>query len=296
MSPKKIIVTIPAYNEGKTLGPILKGIHKIMKDAEYNYSILVADDGSKDDTAKIAKKEGAIVVSHPYNYGLAETFRTEIKKCLELKADIIVHIDADGQYLPRHIPLLVDEINKGYDLVLGSRFLGKIESMPLIKKIGNKAFSKVISQIINHKITDCQTGFRAFTKELAGKVNIISNHTYTQEQIIRAVKQKFRVKEVPVYFAKRKDKSRLISNPLEYAVKAWMNILRTYRDYEPLKFFGGFGLILILFGVLSGLWFVYLHFTTGIIGHLGLLMLMLLSFMGGIQILFFSFLADMDKK
>ena len=296
MSKKKIIVTIPAYNEGDTLGPILKGIHKIMGEAGYNYQILVVNDGSEDETALIAKKEGAIVVSHPYNCGLAETFRTEIKKCLELKADIIVHIDADGQYLPRHIPLLVQEIENGYDVVLGSRFAGKIESMPLLKKLGNMAFSAVISKIIKYKITDCQTGFRAFTKEVAEKIPIISTHTYTQEQIIHLVKQKFRIKEVPIYFAKRKDKSRLMSNPLEYAFRAWINILRIYRDYEPLKFFGGFGMILLTLGMALGLWFTYLHFTTGIKGHLGLIMLMLLLMMGGIQITFFGFLADMNKK
>ncbi len=293
---KKIIVTIPAYNEGKTLGLVLRKIHEVMSEAGYNYSILVVDDGSQDNTAEVAKKEGAIVVSHPYNCGLAETFRTEIKTCLDLKADIIVHIDADGQYLPRQIPLLIEEINKGYDLVLGSRFAGKIESMPLIKKLGNKAFSKVISKITKQKITDGQTGFRAFTKDFAKKVKIISDHTYTQEQIIRAIKQKFRIKEVPVYFAKRKDKSRLMSNPFEYALKAWMNILRVYRDYEPLRFFGGFGLILLSCGSLIGLWFIYLHLTTGIKGHLGMIMLMLLLMMSGIQILFFGFLADMHRK
>jgi len=296
MAKKKIIVTVPAYNEGKTLGPILKGIHKIMSEAGYDYRILVVNDGSKDDTALVARREKALVVSHPYNCGLAETFRTEIAKCLELKADIIVHIDADGQYLPRYIPLLVKEVENGYDLVLGSRFLGKIEYMPFVKKLGNMAFSKVISQIINYKVTDCQTGFRAFTSEVAKDVKIISNHTYTQEQIIHAVKKKFRIKEVPVFFAKRGGKSRLISNPLEYAIKAWMNILRVYRDYEPLKFFGGFGLILMTLGFLLGLWFTFLHFTTGIKGHLGLLMLMFLLLVSGIQILFFGFLADMNKK
>lgn len=296
MVQKKIIVTIPAHNEARTIGPIIKGIHKIMNEEGYNYEILVVDDGSKDETALIAKKEGAIVESHPYKFGLADTFRTEIRKCLELKADVIVHIDADGQYLPRQIPQLIQEIDKGYDLVLGSRFLGRIESMPLTKRLGNIAFSKVISQIIKHKITDCQTGFRAFTKEVAEKIFIISNHTYTQEQIIHAVKHKFRICEVPVYFAKRKGKSRLISNPFEYALKAWINMLRVYRDYEPLKFFGGSGLIMIMIGSLIGLWFIYLHLTTGIKGHLGMVMLMLLFLLGGIQILFFGFLADMNTK
>ncbi|MBL7147250.1 MAG: glycosyltransferase family 2 protein [Nanoarchaeota archaeon] len=296
MTKKKITVTIPAYNEARTLGPILKGIHKVMSEAGYNYNILVVDDGSRDMTAEIAKEEGAMVVSHPYNYGLAETFRTEIKKCLELKSDIIVHIDADGQYLPRYIPQLIQEIENGYDMVLGSRFLGKIESMPLIKRLGNIAFSKVISQIVRHKITDCQTGFRAFTKEIAEKLNITSNHTYTQEQIIHAVKQKFKIKEIPVYFAKRRGKSRLMSNPFGYALRAWVNILRVYRDYEPFKFFGGFGLILITLGCMLGLWFIYLHFTIGIKGHLGLIMLMLLLLLTGIQILFFGFLADINRK
>ena len=296
ITQKKIIVTIPAHNEAKTIGPVIKGINKIMSESGYNYSILVVNDGSNDETALIAKKEGAIVVSHPYRSGLADTFRTEIKNCLELKADIIVHIDADGQYLPRQIPLLLQEIDKGYDIALGSRFLGKIESMPFVKRLGNIAFSKVISRIVRYRITDCQTGFRAFTREVAEKIPIISNHTYTQEQIIHAIRQKFRIKEVPVYFARRRGKSRLISNPFEYAIKAWMNILRVYRDYEPLKFFGGSGLIMITLGSLLGLWFVYLHLTTGIKGHLGLIMLMLLLILGGIQMLFFGFLADMNKK
>jgi len=233
----KIVVTIPAYNERRTIGPLISGIRKVMIENKYDYEILVLDDGSKDNTVQIAKKKKAIVFSHPKNYGLAETFKTEIEKALELKADIIVHIDADHQYLPKEIPKLIDGIKKGYDLVLGSRFKGKIEHMPLIKRFGNKAFSRVISNISGLKISDAQTGFRAFTKEVARKINITSNHTYTQEQIIRAVKQKFRIKEVPVYFAKRKGKSRLMSNPFSYAIRAWINIIRTYRDYEPLKFF-----------------------------------------------------------
>lgn len=102
-------------------------------------------------------------------------------------------------------------------------------------------FSRVISKIIKHKVHDCQTGFRAFTREFAENIKISSGHTYTQEQIIKCVLQKFKLKEVPIRFLKRKDKSRLISNPLEYALKAMVNILRVYRDFEPLKFFGCIG-------------------------------------------------------
>lgn len=292
----KIVVTIPAYNEAKSIGRLVKDIKNAMS-GKYNYSILVVDDGSTDKTNEIAKKSGAVAYSHPKNYGLAETFKTEIKKCLELKADVIVHIDADGQYLPKEIPKLLKEIKNGNDLVLGSRFKGEIECMPLVKRIGNIAFSKVVSGITSLRISDAQTGFRAFTKKVAEEIPITSNHTYTQEQIIRAVKQKFRVKEVPIYFAKRDGKSRLISSPFGYATRALINIIRTYRDYEPLKFFGIVGSSIFLVGILLGLYLVYFQFFgEGAFRHLGLMMLDILVLSIGLQIIIFGFLADMSRE
>ena len=289
----QIVITIPAHNEEKTIGILIGRIHKVMKNDRYKYKILVVDDGSTDKTIKAAKNSGAVVYSHPKNYGLAETFRTEIEKSLELGADVIVHIDADLQYQPEEIPKLIDEINKGYDLVLGSRFMGKIEYMPFVNRIGNTAFSKVVSQIAEMKISDAQTGFRAFTKEFAKKVVIRSEHTYTQEQIIRAVKNKFKIKEVPIYFAKRKDKSRLISSPFSYALRAWINILRIYRDYKPLRFFGVIGFLIFSLGFFIGLYLIYLHFTAGIVGHFALLMLDVVILSIGLQLVTFALLADM---
>ena len=291
-----VVVTIPAYNEEKTIGTLISGIRKVMGQNRCTYKILVVDDGSSDETAKAAKKAGAIVYSHPKNYGLAETFRTEMSYAVELKPDIIVHIDADSQYLPKEIPKLIDWLKKGYDLVLGSRFMGKIEEMSLIKRVGNVAFSRVVSQIAGLEISDAQTGFRAFTRELAQKIVIKSGHTYTQEQIIRAVKNKFKIKEVPVYFAKRKDKSRLISNSFSYALKAWVSIIRIYRDYEPLKFFGILGSFIMSVGVLIGVYMIYLHFTEGISGHFALLMLNVIILSIGFQLLIFALLADMFRS
>ena len=291
-----IVVTIPAYNEEKTLGVLISRIHKVMRQNRYNYKILVIDDGSKDKTKEVAKKSGAIVYSHPINYGLAETFRTEVEKSLEMKADVIVHIDADGQYKPEEIPKLLKEI-RNYDLVLGSRFKGTIEQMPFIKRIGNMAFSKVISQISEMKISDAQTGFRAFARELAEKVQIKSNYTYTQEQIIRAVRKKFRIKEVPIYFAKRNGKSRLISNPFGYAVRAFINLIRVYRDFEPLKFFGLVGSFILFIGFVLGLYLIYFQlFGEGVFRHLGLMMLDILVLSIGLQVIIFGFLADMLKE
>ncbi len=291
----KILVTIPAYNEEKTIGVLVNRIHKVMKSKGYNYQVLVLDDGSTDGTAKVAAKANAVVYSHPKNYGLAETFRSEIDKSIELGADLIVHIDADMQYLPEEIPLLIAEIRKGYDLVLGSRFMGEIEHMPFINRFGNTAFSRVISQIAEMDISDAQTGFRAFTREFAQKVKIKSDHTYTQEQIIRGIKDKFKIREVPIYFAKRKDKSRLISSPFSYALRAWINILRIYRDYKPLKFFGVIGTLIFLVGLSIGFYMVYLHFTTGIAGHFALLMLDVVILSVGFQLLTFALLADMFR-
>ncbi|HZX12410.1 MAG TPA: glycosyltransferase family 2 protein, partial [Candidatus Nanoarchaeia archaeon] len=155
----KVIITIPAYNEEKTIGRVVAGIHGVMKRTRLKYEVLVVDDGSRDRTGEVAKAAGAVVVAHPHNLGLAEAFRTEMKTCLERKADIIVHTDADGQYLAVDIPKLIEPIIKGEaDLVLGSRFKGKIEYMPLVKRLGNKAFSQVISRITGLRISDGQTG------------------------------------------------------------------------------------------------------------------------------------------
>ena len=284
----KIVITIPAYNEEGTIGNVISEIKQVMDNTEYEYKIMVVDDGSTDNTANVAKNADALVYSHPYNYGLAETFRTEIEKALECDAEIIVHIDADGQYRPEEIPKLIKPIeNKEADLVLGSRFAGTIEKMPTVKKLGNIAFSKVISQISGMKVTDAQTGFRAFTRELAEKITIISTHTYTQEQIIKAVRNKFKVKEVPIYFAKRRSgKSKLMSNPFEYAVRAWINLFRIYRDYEPLKFFGLAGFALIFIALLT---FFYSIFILGKLLDITVIVLIL----AGIQIILFGFLAEM---
>ncbi|MDP7115825.1 MAG: glycosyltransferase family 2 protein [Candidatus Woesearchaeota archaeon] len=291
----KIVVSIPAYNEEKTIGSVITNIKKVMQSFKYDFLIQVVDDGSKDHTVQEAEAAGAEVYSHPINYGLAETFRTETKQALKNNADVIVHIDADGQYLARDIPKLIKGIEKGSDLVLGNRFKGKIESMPIIKRIGNKAFSRVISHICRKKIGDAQTGFRAFTKEVAN-LNIISNHTYTQEQIIRAVNEKFIVTEIPAYFARRNGKSRLLRNPFEYALKAWINIFRIYRDYEPLKFFGFIGLLFFVPGVAFGIWLLYLFSKFGFIGKTPTVLLVVLLIGIAIQIWVLGFLADMMRK
>ena len=229
----KVIITIPAYNEEKTIRHVISKIKEVMDQTKYCYSylILVVDDGSEDKTVEEATKAGACVFSHQENKGLAETFRTEMKVCCELGAEIIVHTDADGQYKAEEIPLLIEQVENGYDLVLGSRFKGTIESMSAIKRFGNRAFSMTLSILTRRKIVDSQTGFRAFTKKVAQEIPITSTHTYTQEQLIRATRKKFSFKEIPITFRKRNNgDSRLMRSPIEYAIKAWRNIIRIYLN------------------------------------------------------------------
>ena len=258
--PMKLAITIPAYNEEKTISKVISEIPKRI-DCIDKIEIIVVDDGSTDNTAMIAEKSGARVVRHQRNQGLAKAFRTALQSAIESGAGIIANTDADFQYNQKQIPLLLKPILDGRaDIVLGSRFKGNIEYMPFINKIGNRAFSAVISGITKTKITDAQTGLRAFSQEVAKKVGITSNFTYTQEQIIRAIKLKFKVKEIPVDFARRKDKSRLFGHPFSYAIKAGLTILRIYRDYEPLKFFTFIGGSLFGTGFLIGIWLLYLLF------------------------------------
>lgn len=289
-----IIITIPAYNEEQTLPQVLREIRAILGNTDYNYQILVVNDGSTDRTTEIALEQGAIVVTKKHS-GLAETFKVEMQESLKRKADLIVHTDADGQYNPQHLPELIKKVQEGYDLVLGSRFRQKNSSMPFLNRIGNKAFATVISSLIKIKLTDTTTGFRAFTAEVARDINYINTFTYTQEQIIKAAKQGFKITEIPISTRKTR-KSRLFKNPLQYAVRAWINIFRIYRDYEPLSFFGRIGLLGLLLGIVIGLYFVYLHFTTGIKGHTGLLFLMLILLVFGLQTILFGFLADMMRR
>lgn len=294
----KLIITIPARDEEQSLPLVIREITTVMHDLIIppdEWDVVVVDDGSKDETRRVCQELNVHCISHPKSRGLATVFRTEMRVCLNLGADIILHIDADGQYRAEDIPLLLKEL-ENYDLVLGSRFLGEIESMPIMKKFGNKAFSKVISYITKYKITDGQTGFRAFTRQVAKEVIIRSTHTYTQEQIIRAARRNFRIIEVPIIFRKRKaGKSRLIRNPFEYALKAWINLFRIFRDFEPLKFFSVIGILVSLPGVLLASWLVYLHFTSGIVGHIFAMMLMVVFFLSGLQIILFGFIADMRR-
>lgn len=290
----KVIITIPAYNEENTITPVIKEIKEIMSSKGYDFEVLVVNDGSSDRTVETAKKAGAVVYSNPRNLGLAETFKHEMRRCIEHKADIIVHTDADGQYPSEYIPQMIEIVMKGNDLVLGSRFGKGSYSGSFMKSLGNRMFAKVFSNLLKTKISDTTTGFRAFTREVA-ELPLINKFTYTQEQLIRAGKAKMKIAEMPIK-TKETRPSRLFKNPFEYAIKAWINIFRIYRDFEPLKFFGRIGIFLMAVGVLLGAYIIGRIIVLGSAGGIPRVVLSALLIMTGIQIVLFGFLADMNQK
>ncbi len=291
----KVVVSIPAYNEEKTLGKVIEEIKETLNQTKYTYDILVLNDGSKDKTVEVANSKGVIVISNPRNLGLAETFKREMQECLKLKADIIVHTDADNQYPSHYIPKLIKKVEDGYDLVLGSRFGTGKYSGSFMKSLGNKAFAKVFSSLLKTKLTDTTTGFRAFRKEVA-ELPLINTFTYTQEQLIRAGRAKMRITEISILTNKTTRESRLFKNPFDYAIKAWINIIRIYRDFEPLKFFGWIGLFFMFISFSLGIWILITLFQTGGVGGIPRVILSALFMIAGIQIVLFGLLADMYRK
>jgi glycosyltransferase involved in cell wall biosynthesis len=292
----KVVITIPAYNEEKTLPPVLADIKRVMAGTKYKYQILVVNDGSRDKTAAIAKKGGALVVSNPRNLGLAKTFQREMAECVKLGADIIVHTDADGQYPSEHIPQLIAKVEAGYDLVLGSRFIKNNYKGEFLKNLGNRVFTRALRGLVGHKITDATTGFRGFTREVARDITYINTFTYTHEQIIRAAKQKFKIGEISIKTKPTPRASRLFKSPLQYAIKAWINIFRVYRDFDPLKFFTYCSMIFFIPACSFALWILVTLHNTGSVGGIPRVILCGLLFTTGIQMLLFGFLADMLRK
>jgi len=212
-------------------------------------------------------------------------------------ADIIVNTDADYQYDQKQIPLLLKPIfDKKAEIVLGSRFKGTIEQMSFQKRIGNQIASKVLSIITGKKISDGQTGFRAFSRDAALKMNIFSNYTYTQETILQAVEKKIVISEVPIYFRKRAGKSRLISSIFSYAWNSLKTIFIYYVYYKPLSLFLSSGLLLVLLGLIAG-FRVLIHFiNTGLVSpYIPTTLLSSVLLVVGFELIVIGIVAEMIK-
>jgi len=262
----KLVVTIPAYNEQKTIANVIKEIPTSIEGID-SVEVMVIDDGSIDNTVGDAIKAGAgEVVTHIVNKGLGVTFRDGLDSALGRGADIIVNIDADGQYNATQISALIKPIlDKKADIVLGWRDIDHLDFMPRAKKLGNKLATWTTKRLAGLPIKDAQTGFRAFSREAALRINLFGKYTHVQETLIQASHKGLQIEQVPVEFRRRDGKSRLIPNLSTYAIRAGTLILSTYRDYHPLKFFSSLGGIFLVIGLSFGVK-VLLHFSqTGMV-------------------------------
>lgn len=286
---------IPAHNEEKTISDVIKNVPRNIEGID-DIKVLVINDGSNDKTVEKARIAGANkIISNKKNLGLAQTFKKGLNESLEMGADIIVNIDADNQYDSKEIPkLILPILESRADIVLGDRQINKLDHMPLSKKIGNRIATWVTRRSSGYPVKDAQTGFRAFSREAALKLNILGSYTYVQETIIQAVHKDLIIEEVPISFRKREGKSKLISNIFSYAKNAAVIILRTYRDYEPIKTFAIIGIIFIIISLIPGFVVLRDYFATGTFsGHTGRGLLTLLLVFIGVQIIVFGLLADM---
>jgi glycosyltransferase involved in cell wall biosynthesis len=247
----KIAIIIPAFNEEKSISTIISRIPQTIEGI--NPRIIVINDGSTDNTKKNAENAGALVISHNRNIGLGASLRTGLKEAISLKADVIVQIDADGQYCPEEIPNLIQPILQNQaDLVLGTRFEKIAYNMPVFNKTGNQFVTFVVRHLCGLKISDAQTGFRAISKRLAEilQIKLQGDYTYTQEMIIHACFNNFKISEIPIMFNKRLDgKSRLIQNIFTYFWKIMKIIFQTFHEYKPLRFYSIIGSLIFILGV-----------------------------------------------
>ncbi len=290
----KLIIQIPCFNEEQTLLTTLRDIPRKIKGVD-EVEILIIDDGSYDNTVRVAKEfKVEHIISHNRNLGLARAFFNGIKTAYKLGADIVVNLDADNQYRASDIPRLIEPIiNKEADIVIGARPINAIKSFSLVKKILQKIGSFVVRKISGEDIEDAPSGFRAFSREAAQKINVFDNYTYTMETIIQAQNKGLKIKSVKIGVNEDLRPSRLVKNNFDYIKRSIFTILRFVVIYRPFRFFMKLGILIFLIGLIIGIRFLYFYFTTGGSGHIQSLILCAILILISIQSFFFAVVADL---
>jgi glycosyltransferase involved in cell wall biosynthesis len=290
----KLIIQIPAYNEEETLPLTLSLLPKRIKGIK-KIEWLIIDDGSTDNTVKIAKKHGAHhVVSSIKNQGLAKTFTLGIETALKLGADIIVNTDADNQYNADDIKLLVQPILDGAaDIVIGARPISDTKHFSFLKRFLQKLGSLVVRVVSDTTIPDAPSGFRAISRHAAMGLNIFNEYTYTLEMIIQAGKKGIAITSVPIRTNKDERPSKLVRSIPNYIKRSVITMLRIFNTYRPLYFFIAIGLIPLLLGLGLGVRWMTFYMGTGHAEHLPSLILAAVFIILGTQLCIFGLLADL---
>ncbi|MGI6169248.1 MAG: glycosyltransferase family 2 protein [Christensenellales bacterium] len=289
----KLIIQIPCYNEEETLPITFACLPKEIQGID-ELEYLIIDDGSQDRTVEVAKELGIHhVVSFKKNKGLAKGFMAGLDACLRLGADIIVNTDADNQYCGEDIEKLVQPIVDGKaDMSIGERPISETEHFSWKKKKLQKLGSWVVRKASYTDVPDAPSGFRAYTRDMAMKLNVVSEYTYTLETIIQAGHTKAAIASVPIRTNPETRKSRLFSSMMGYIKRSASTILRSSIMYRPLKFFMTLGLIIFLVGFALGVRFLVFLFQGTGAGHMQSLILAAVLLLLGFQTCVMGILGD----
>jgi glycosyltransferase involved in cell wall biosynthesis len=292
---KKLIIQIPCLNEAQTLPATLADLPRSIPGIDA-IEVLVIDDGSRDGTAEVARACGVDhIVRMRRNKGLAAAFTAGIDACLKAGADYIVNTDADNQYAGHEIPRLLEPLLRGEaDICIGDRNIAELRHMSWRKRQLQRLGSWVVRQVSNTTVPDTTSGFRAYTREAALRMHIVSEFSYTLESIIQAGKKRMAIAHVPVATNPRTRDSRLFDSIWGYVKRSSATIVRIYAMYEPLKVFSYIGVAVFGVGFIIALRFVYLYLTsfTGGGRYIQSLIFAAVLMIVGFQVVLIGLLAD----
>ncbi len=259
----KLIVQIPCLNEEETLAATIRDIPREIPGVDC-VEIVVVDDGSTDETSRIAQESGAdAVIRFPRNRGLGWAFKAGMEAALERGADIIVNTDGDNQYFGGDIPRLIEPILEGRaDLVVGDRQAEQIEHFSRLKKFLQKVGSRVVSRLAHLQVPDVASGFRAFNRRAALQLSTFTGFDHTAEHIVEAGQKRLAVVSVPIRTNPKFRESRLFNHVATFVWRSGLISLRTYSQYKALKIFSFFGILTFSAGFLIGLRFLYFFLFT----------------------------------
>ncbi|MBP9738893.1 glycosyltransferase family 2 protein, partial [Candidatus Saccharibacteria bacterium] len=291
----KVFVQIPCLNEEDTLSLVLSSIPK--KISGVDIEVLVIDDGSTDDTIKVAEEHGVKhFVIHKTNQGLARSFQDGVNYALRNGADIVVNTDGDNQYPQAAIPELIQPIIDGNaDIVIGDRQTAQIAHFSIFKKVMQKLGSHVVNKAAGTKLPDAASGFRAYSRESLYQLTVVTKFSYCMETIIQAGNKNLAITSIPIQTNKKTRESRLFKNIWQHMFMSMGAIIRSYLMYKPYALFATLAVILGIGGLIPFVRYLFLSITDAPGNHLQSLLLGTVLIIGSFLAIALGVLADLTR-